>query len=173
MTELQFTFDRAKAIETILYLAKRIEDPTLHSIGKLLYFSDKTSLEKYGRFICGDDYYAMKWGPVPTHTYDLMKEAANQDNLPFELHGYVVEPSRDADTDILSESDIECLDASIRLYGDVPMWKRHEDSADRAYKQAWERRGASGSVRMSIEDIASLLDDGDELIAFLAHRGAE
>ena len=49
MAELKFTFEREKAIEAILYLAGRIEDPTFHSIGKLMYFADKTSLERYGR----------------------------------------------------------------------------------------------------------------------------
>jgi uncharacterized phage-associated protein len=173
VTELKFTFDREKAIEAILYLAARIDDPTFHSIGKLMYFSDKTSLERYGRFICGDDYYAMQWGPVPTHTYDLLKDAARGSVFPFTIQGHSVAPSRPADTDLLSESDIDCLDASIRLYGYVPMWKRHEDSADRAYKQAWEQRGNTASVRMPIEDIATLLDDGDELIDFLANRGSE
>jgi hypothetical protein len=173
MTELKFTFEREKAIEAILYLAGRITDPTLHSIGKLMYFSDKTSLERYGRFISGDDYYAMQWGPVPTHTYDLLKEASRGGAFPFAVQGRSIAPSRPADTDLLSESDIECLDASIRLYGNAPMWKRHEDSADRAYKLAWQQRGNSGSARMPIEEIASLLDDGDDLIDFLANRGSE
>jgi Protein of unknown function (DUF4065) len=173
LAELKFTFERDKAIEAILYLAGRIDDPTFHSIGKLMYFSDKTSLERYGRFISGDDYYAMKWGPVPTHTYDLLKEASRGGAFPFTVQNFIVAPSKEADAELLSESDIECLDASIRLYGNVPMWKRHEDSADGAYKQAWERHGNSGSVRMPIEDIASLLDDGDELIDFLANRGSE
>ena len=173
MTELTFTFDRDKAIEAILYLAARISDPTFHSIGKLMYFADKTSLERYGRFICGDDYFAMQWGPFPTHTYDLMKAAARGDVFPFTVQGHSIAPARPADTELLSESDIDCLDASIRLYGNVPMWKRHEDSADSAYQQAWEQRGESGSVRMPIEDIAGLLDNGEELIDFLAHRGSE
>lgn len=142
-------------------------------IGKLMYFSDKTSLEKYGRFISGDDYYALEWGPVPTHTYDLLKEAAKGGDFPFRVEGHAVIPSEEADTDLLSESDVERLSASVRLYGNAPMWKRHEDSADAAYKQAWEQRGNSKSVRIPIESIASLLDDADELIEFLAHRGSD
>ncbi len=173
MAELKFTFEPDKAIEAILYLAQRIPDPTLPSIGKLMYFSDKTSLERYGRFISGDDYYAMEWGPVPTHNYDLLKEASRGGSFPFMVQGHVITPSREADTELLSESDIECLDASIRLYGNAPMWKQHGDSADTAYQQAWEQRDNNGSVRMPIEEIASLLDDAVELIDFLANRGSD
>jgi uncharacterized phage-associated protein len=170
VAEIRFDFQREKAIESILYIAKRAADPTFHSINKLLYFADKTSLERYGRFICGDDYYAMRWGPVPTNTYDLMKNATQGGAFPFRVEGNTIIPSRDAEIDLLSESDIECLDASLRLYGDAPFWKRQEVSHDEAYKEAWDRRGESGSVRMPIENIVRLLEDADELIDYLAQE---
>src|SRR3990172_1377165 len=149
MPELKFTFDKEKAIEAILYLAKRAKDPSFHSINKLLYFADKTSLERFGRFISGDDYVAMQWGPVPTNTYDIMKH--RQADYPFRIEEHTVEPLRDADTELLSESDIECLEASLELYGNAPFWKRQQDSHDEAYEQAWQSRGDTGSVRIPIE----------------------
>lgn len=173
MSELMFTFQRDKAIETILYLAKRIADPTFHSINKLLYFSDKTSLERYGRFICGDDYFAMERGPVPTNTYDLMKNDPRARGLPFEVvNGHTVKALRDANRELFSESDIECLDTCLALYGNVPFWKRQDDSHDEAYKKAWKERGNMGSVRMPIESIAELLEDSEELIDYLSNKGA-
>jgi len=173
VAEIIFDFQREKAIESILYIAKRAADPTFHSINKLLYFADKTSLERYGRFICGDDYYAMRWGPVPSNTYNLMKEAADDKDFPFNVEGNTIIPSRDAETDLLSESDIECLNASLRLYGDAPFWRRQEVSHDEAYKEAWGRRGESGSVRIPIENIVKLLEDADELIDYLSNKGSD
>jgi uncharacterized phage-associated protein len=173
VAEIYFTFEPHKAIEAILYLAQRIADPTFHSINKLMYFADKTSLERYGRFISGDDYYAMQWGPIPTRTYDLMKSATASAEFPFAVEGYSVVPTRDAAMDLFSESDIESLDESIQLYGHVPFWKRNQDSHDEAWRQAWGSRGTSGSVRIPIESIASLLQESDDLIEYLSSRGAD
>ncbi len=39
----------------------------------MMYFADRLHLERYGRFICGDSYVAMKNGPVPSFTYDILK----------------------------------------------------------------------------------------------------
>ena len=75
MPNTPFRFDQEKAIETIIYLSGYVDNPSHLGICKLLYFADKTSLEKYGRFIFGDDYLAMKAGPVPSGAYDLIKAA--------------------------------------------------------------------------------------------------
>jgi uncharacterized phage-associated protein len=165
---LEFTFDKGKAIAAILYVAPRIDDPTFLRICKLLYFADKTSLEKYGRFIAGDTYFAMEHGPVPAHTYNLMREAAHSEGLGFTTDGgHQVVPLADPDLGELSESDIECLDTIIDLYGRAPVWKLRQDSHDFAYDDAWENRGGKNSARMSIENIVSLLESADELLDFL------
>ncbi len=172
MSELKFTFQEDKAIEVILYLAKKAADPTFHSISKLLYFADKTSLERYGRFICGDDYYAMEYGPVPSHTYDLMKNAPSDKSFPFKVERYTITPRRKPNLELLSESDIECLDICLVLYGNAPFWKRHADSTDDAYKKAWQERGSAGSARMPVESIAGILENPKELIDHLENKGA-
>ncbi|CAD5970647.1 hypothetical protein PCC9214_03789 [Planktothrix tepida] len=74
--EYQFDFNIEKGIESILYILELLENkvqPTIHRVSKFLYFADKEHLEKYGRFIFGDSYYAMKHGPVPSQIYDLLK----------------------------------------------------------------------------------------------------
>src|SRR5690606_4362468 len=70
-----FKFNRAAALEAILYLAANSRDATLHRVFKLLYFAEKQHLEKYGRMITGDAYKAMEYGPVPSKSYDLTKMA--------------------------------------------------------------------------------------------------
>ena len=172
MGELVFEFDKSKAIETIIYIAQNSRNPTFHSITHLLYFADKTSLEKYGRFICGDDYFAVEHGPVPTRTYDLLKASAITDEYGFVADGHKVIPQREPDLDWLSDSDIECLKETIDLYGDYPFWKLREDSHDDAYEEAWQARGASGSSRMRIESIVKLLGDSKELLHYLANKNS-
>ena len=46
----------------------------LNAILKLLFFAEVDHLNRYGRPIVGDRYYARQWGPVPETTYDLLKE---------------------------------------------------------------------------------------------------
>lgn len=72
MAGVTFQFDQVKATEAILYLA------------------DKTSLEKYGRFIFGESYYAMKEGPTPSYTYNLLKQAAERPTPALKVEGYKV-----------------------------------------------------------------------------------
>ncbi|MEP6987305.1 MAG: Panacea domain-containing protein [Chloroflexota bacterium] len=173
MPNQYFTFNRDKAIEVIIYIAKHISDPTLHSVSKLLYFADKTHLEKYGRFICGDTYYAMEYGPVPTNVYKLLKESVEGDPVDnaFKVdNGREVVALRDPILDTLSESDLECLDQSISMYGHVPVWRRTQDSHDEAWRTAWEKRGSKQTNEMRLEDIAHMLEDSEDLINHLNNQ---
>jgi uncharacterized phage-associated protein len=173
MSNIIVEFNRTKAIETILYLANRICDHDIYGICKLLYLVDKTSLEKYGRFIFGESYCAMKQGTTPSNTYDLLKEVAETPIDAFKLDEYQIIACRDANLDYLSESDIESLDLIIELYGNVPNWVRRGLTHDDAWRKAWATRGDKESVEMPIESIAELLADSDDLIDYLSNRGAE
>lgn len=166
-----FVFDQEKSVEALLYLANRVKDPTKMSILKLLYFADKTSLEKYARFITGDRYSAMKFGPVASNVYNLMKLDNRQlESLGFRLEGdrsYKLVPLRDADTRQLSQTDIECLDAIIEVYGQRPAWdlsaQTHQDPA---WSKNWRQNG-SESVPIPLEDILDTFDDGEALLEYL------
>src|SRR5574340_1046315 len=74
-------FDREKALETILFVAKNLATPTLHSVSKVLYLADKRHLQDYGRLICGDRYIAMEYGPVPSAIYNMMKVADGRERI--------------------------------------------------------------------------------------------
>ncbi len=112
-------WDRAKAIEAVVYLANRIDDPTKMKIFKLLYFADKLHMSRYGRFIIGDYYAAMKHGPVPSATYNIVKEVeAGRENSAFSLpDARRISAKRKADLREFSETDIECLEETLRIYG--------------------------------------------------------
>jgi len=165
MTQILFSFNRVKAIEAILYISSHISDPTKHSISKLLYFADKTSMERYGRFISGDTYFAMEYGPVPSATYDLLKNPQLSRIIEFQvIDDKKIIPLREPNLNELSDSDIEAMDTIIDIYGNVPFWKRTQDSHDDAWKEAWDKRGDAQSEMMSVESIIKLLEDGDELL---------
>jgi uncharacterized phage-associated protein len=169
MVGITFRFDRRKAIETILYLVKRVSGSDIYGICKLLYLADKTSLEKYGRFIFGETYCAMKEGSTPSNAYDLLKEVSQKPTDELQVEGNQVIAKRDANTEHLSESDIECLDQIISVWGEVPNWSRRAAAHDEAWEKAWGKRGTKGSVRIPVESIVELFDDSEDLINYLSN----
>lgn len=165
----QFTFDIEKSIEALLYIASQTND--LYHILKILYFADKMHLNKYGRFISGDSYSAMRNGPVPSEVYDIIKHvrgdgyysgfnASIKDAFKVENDGKVIIPLRKAELDKLSESEIECLTKSIEENINLTFNQLKEKSHDSAFKSADE------NDFISIEKIAESLDN-KELVEYL------
>ena len=135
-------WEKTKAVEAILYLANRLFHPTKLQIFKLLYLADKLHLEKYGRFIIYDQYVAMKYGPVPSRTYDMLKTQTEGDFNPLRVgeDGRAIYTFRDADLDKFSQSDLECLDEILRRYGHVSTTQL----VDIAHDQLWHDLTSSG-----------------------------
>lgn len=142
---MQMQFDSEKAVEAILYIVKRVKEPTFHTISKILYFADQEHVVKYGRFITGDGYVAMKHGPVPSATYDILKYVRGDQNLCHAEHAkallsiyrnYYVSVQRDADQDEFSDSDIECLDNSLAENGNLSFQELTDKSHDVIYNAA-------------------------------------
>lgn len=171
-SKITFKFDEPKAIETILYLAKRISGSYKYNICKMLYLADKTCLEKYGRFIFGESYSAMKQGATPSKSYDLLKRIAEECIEELRVEGNAVIPLRDANLDYLSESDIECLDQTIALYDKNPR-KMRRDAHDAAWEKTWDNRGEKQSADISVRRIAKSLANSEDLIDYLTNRSVE
>lgn len=160
-------FDREKTIEVVKYIAQHAPNPDIYWIGKILYFADKLHLQKYGRLICGDDYVAMKHGPVPSGTYNLLREARDFNAIPelhpapdeFEIEGQNrVVALKTPNMEFFSESDIECLKESIRKYGDYTFGKLKAASHDAAYNAADENEF------IDIEKIVATLPNAKALL---------
>jgi len=164
---IKHRFDAEKAIEVLLYIAKRV--PDMYNALKVLYFADKEHLAKYGRLICGDSYVAMSHGPVPSGAYDLVKYARGDGFCPvdlpvneaFAVQGYTIIPHREANLDLLSESDLECLDAAIGRYGHLPFSRLRKLSHDAAFKSADQ------NDFIPLEAIAKSLPDGELLLDYI------
>lgn len=168
-----FEFNEDLAIETILYITNRVNSPTFHRISKIMYFADKIHLEKYGRFICGDNYVAMKHGPVPSGTYDILK-AVRFNLFPsifpsikekvteaFGVTNYTITPYRDADIDQFSDSDLECLDYAIEKYGD----KTFGELTYLSHDDAWNTTDENEFI--DIEQIVATFSDASDLLEHL------
>jgi len=174
MANITFQFNKKKAIEAILYLAPRVAESDVYDICKLLYITDKASLEKYGRFIFGESYSALEGGATPSNTYDLLKRARRSP-----VDGIMVQQDerimslREPDLDYLSESDIECLDQTISTLGEASHDARAKEAHDEAWNKAWETRGKKKSVKIPVESIAELFANADDLIDYLCNRNAD
>ncbi|AMN48080.1 hypothetical protein ACG33_13410 [Steroidobacter denitrificans] len=167
----RFRFDFDKGLEAIIYIAARIPDPTFHHISKVLYFADLDHLANYGRFVAGDRYIAMEYGPVPSNVHNIMragrgarefvdqKEAIkNSISVPGR---YTVHPLRESRNSIFSRSDLECIDRSIAKYGR----KSFGQLVDESHDAAW--RATSEGQEMSLLEIARMMEHTEEVLEHL------
>ncbi len=165
-----FKFNEKVALETILYIATHSQNPNFIHIAKLMYFADKVHLARYGRFICGDSYIAMKNGPVPSNVYDMLKSARgdywchrfNDLDTAFRVEApCMVVALRKSNLEWLSNSDIECLDEAIECYDKFDFGELSQKSHDKAWKSANE------NDEISIEAIVSAIDNPPGLLEHL------
>ncbi|MCE0881038.1 Panacea domain-containing protein [Pseudomonas putida] len=168
---MQEIFSPEVAVDVLLYVSKRLENPTIHEVLKIQYFADKLHLSRYGFMPSGDAYVAMEFGPVGTKTYDLIKAARGERNrfIPpsfvaatsghLEVRGSDVVVLDDPDLSMLSEAQIECLDDAISEYGNMDFKKRTAISHDEAWDKGWARAGKN----MLTMDIVGTLQNADEV----------
>lgn len=182
MSLRDLSFSPEHGLEAILYIAARLNAPTIHEILKIRYFSDRFHLSRFGSIGSGDEYVAMQFGPVASNTYNLIK-AARGDSSPY-INPYffkVVDGSlrigadkkaikavRGARLEYLSAAEIECLNEAIKQYGNLPFDDRTEISHDSAWKKAWDAvDDGVGASHMSVTSIAQTLENADEVVSYL------
>lgn len=122
-------FDGKKALEVLVWIASKADEVDQFRASKICYFADKDHLNEYGRPIIGDKYRAMKYGPVPSYIYNLIKKdkvfispdiyedleksiQANPDSTPNNKSKKIT-ALREPDLDYLSGSDINFLDKAF------------------------------------------------------------
>lgn len=179
----EISFSPEKALEYTLYIASRLQNPTVHEVLKVRYFADKLHLSEYGFVASGDEYVAMRFGPVASSTYNLLKAARGDQSgwihprfyevidgavLVDRLSNRVI-PQREPNQAHLSQADIAILDEAIRRYGNMDFKERTDLSHDKAWQSAWTvaQEDEAGQSPMSIESIASTLENSQEVISHL------
>lgn len=174
-SETSLTPSPEKIREAIIFVIRKADREgfvaTQYDILKTLFFADRSHLNEYGRPITFDQYHALKDGPVPSFSYDILKG----DRQALALAGLegplwserplrntiraFFNAARDASEDVLSESDEEELSKAldlVRQLGFAGVWaKTHEDPA---WEEAWESRGTMNRAPM---DYVRLLEKAD------------
>jgi uncharacterized phage-associated protein len=146
---IKFQFDEKKGVEALTYIASVWPNITLFFASKVLFFAEKKHLNKYARPIVADTFIAMTNGPVPSTLYDFLKGKLAAAGDPEAIlaaisvqkdDGYPrISARRPANLDVLSQSDIECLDAAIQYCrGERFDTLSHRTHQERAWKEAPE-----------------------------------
>ncbi len=178
---ISFPFNTKKALEVICWLVNERPGVDLYTVVKAIYFADKEHLQRYGRPVVGDRYFAMEHGMVPSIIYDILKGRGGKHgtDLRSVLDGIVESrsedyprfyPQRKPNVDLLSGTDVECLRAGLAkclgLTFDELKSLAHEE---RAYRIAWENKPPSvDAVPMSYESIIDDdVDERNELLEYL------
>ena len=168
---MQEIFSPEVAVDVMLYVSKRLKNPTIHEVLKIQYFADKLHLSRYGFMPSGDSYIAMEFGPVGSKTYDLIKAARGERNrfIPesfvsaaeghLQVKGADVVILGEPDLSLLSEAQIECLEEAISEYGNMDFKTRTAISHDDAGDKGWARVNKC----MFTNDIVGTLKNADEI----------
>lgn len=138
---------------------------------KVFYFADKMHLSKYGRFIYGEKYIAMKKGQVPSWVYDVVKAVRGDGNIKIKdeikskikvRDNYEISTDEQPNVNDLSTSEKDCLDYAIKKYGNALHTKiffwAHKDGAYRKTEL---------NKQIALDDIVETLDNKDDLKKYL------
>jgi len=144
---MNLDFNIQSFIQPVLYILNKAGKPLdTHKISKILYFADREHLAKYGTSITDDSYIAMKYGPVPSTIYDIIKAVlGSSEIIPEEVVNNYFEKFSEKeinalagyDEDEFSQSEIECLDNSLKKYLNRSFSFLTNESHDLAWDNAY------------------------------------
>jgi uncharacterized phage-associated protein len=169
----EFEFSPEKALATTGFLAQQSGE-TMYTILKMVYVADRMHLERYGRPITGDSFFALPEGACPTKIYDSMKALrgdgcvnylpGSKELLRVDANTHDVEITAMPDMGELSASDVECLEETISILKKRGRWHIR----DMAHDVVWKNTARNSA--MSFMEIAKSLDGGEVLSQHLANR---
>jgi uncharacterized phage-associated protein len=154
-----------KIVELLLYLAHKRPGADKYQAVKFFYLADREHLNRYGRPISFETYFALPYGPVASNAMDLLErepralKAAGIEDLPFKTEDkngitYIREPTRAVDTELFSRTDLQVFDEILDKYGQLSfdeLFKLTHGHA--AYTNAWEKRGFGNRSLMEYADM--------------------
>lgn len=145
-----------KIVELLLYLAHKRPGADKYQAVKFFYLADRTHLNRHGRPITQESYFALPYGPVASKAMDLLEQdrwtmkEAGIEALPFAVAEenrkgkpvtVIGKPLREVNFELFSKSDLKVFDEVIAEYGNCTFEQLFEVTHDHnAYKKAWARR---------------------------------
>lgn len=136
-----------KVTQVLNYMAKKLGGKVeKFKAIKLIYLADKYHLRRYGRLVTGDQYIAMKLGPVQSGVKDIADlsdflgtEEREYASRFIHKKGHEIKSINEIEYNELSETDIEALDFVLERFGNFSdselielthkgyEWKKHEN----------------------------------------------
>jgi uncharacterized phage-associated protein len=171
---IEFQVNKDKTLQSLLYLISeanaRGRRPSQYDLVKATFLADRAHLNRYGRPITFDRYFAMEHGPVPSFAYDVLKPGFNWRTLNMggapwaaealdKVHRFSI---ADVGPDMrkLSSSDQKCLADALTIVLSLTFKQiRKLTHEDRAYVDAWRDEEDSHAFPMNME---LLLDEPDD-----------
>jgi uncharacterized phage-associated protein len=161
---ISYQFDKEKAINALLFISQKICDANgyadKYATLKILYFAEKKHLVNYGRLITDDKFAALKFGPVPSSSYDILDN--NAENF-TQISKAEVKPIGELNLKKLSKSDINCLKESIEENRGLSFTALKRKSHDEAYHKAFD----NSFQWISLEDIATQEGVDANILAYI------
>lgn len=150
-------FNYKKATQSLNFFSIK-EGGTINKMKsiKLVWLADRLHLRTHARTITGDSYFAMKNGPVPSSTRDILEQndiALSDDELQYSAQfisitdKFTFSSKENIDTNVFSQTDLEALDAISNLYGKYTKYKlrdlSHEFPEWKKFQSALENKVSS------------------------------
>jgi len=162
---LKFSFNDAKALEALAFIASERPGFTPLYVSKVLFFAEKWHINRYGRPIIADTYIAMPRGPVPSTIKNFIDEKWDWVDRPQGFDEAITISTgsylrrlmpglRRPNISCLSETDMECLRDAIAYCN---LKSADELSDITHFEKSW--RNAPTNSPMSYEDF---IDDDNE-----------
>jgi uncharacterized phage-associated protein len=159
---LKFAFNESKAVETLAYIAQQHPGLTAFYVSKVLFFSEKWHLNRYGRPIIADTYIAMPKGPVPSMVKNYLDQNWHWTEQPKDFGSAVkidtttnfpklMPGTRKAKEELLSKSDMSCIVEAIKFCTPKSI---DELSKLTHFEKSWKSAEANGAM-----DYANFIDD--------------
>jgi len=163
---------RLTTVNALLYILDKMGGHSdFHKVFKILYFAEQKHLVKYGSPFTEDTFIAMENGPVPSMAYDIFKSLKGKGLLTefkpifekdFELlNKYNVKAKSKPNLEYLSESNLKCLDQSIKENQNLSF----QDLTDKSHDEAWKK--AIKDNEMDLVDIAEAGDANEDMINYI------
>ncbi|MBD5335470.1 MAG: SocA family protein [Bacteroides sp.] len=172
-------YDSKKLIELVLYVLWKTGGTDFYHTFKILYFAEMKHLAKWGSSIVPDEFCALKYGPVPTHLYDAVKELNHPRMTLSEELSEVIQfagedapnvllPKRDANMKYLAKSEVEALDQSIEENKSLTFGQLMRKSHDEAWDEASRR--LNGTNVISPISMAKVLNADDAMLEYIEEQ---
>ena len=159
-------FSKEKALEALVWIASEWPGVTRYFACKTLYFADVAHLNDFGCPISGDEYVAMKNGPVPSFFYNLMKNETPDEDIKKDFERSIeiikveeeknpgIKNSRKPDLDCFSKCETEYLKSALDYCKSKSLGELlNETHKHPAWINARERGKTSKNPSMDYEDM--------------------